>query len=68
MFHKTAWSMLTSETSSSLSQGSVTAGSRWSISEEIEGIGLNRFMDLEAAILNSTLEMFGRELSDRLWD
>lgn len=51
--------MLTSKTSFGLSQGSVTAGSRWGISEEIEGIGLNRFMDLEAAILNSTLEVSG---------
>lgn len=65
MFHKTAQSLLTPKTSSSLSQGSVTAGNRWSIREEIEDIGLSRFIGLEAGILNSTLEIFGRELSDR---
>lgn len=65
MFHKTAQSLLTSKISSSLSQGSVTAGNKGSVGEETEGIGLNRFTDLEAGILNSTLEWFGRKPSDK---
>lgn len=68
MFHMIAQSLLTSKTSSSLSQDSVTTGNRWSTSEEIEGIGLSRFMDLEAGILSSTLKMFGKELSERQLD
>lgn len=64
MFHKTAQSLLTSKTTSSLSQGSVTAGNRWSISEEIEGTGLRGCIGLKAGILNSTLEICGRDLSD----
>lgn len=65
MFHKTAQSLLTSKTSSSLSQGSVTAGNRGSISKEIEGIGLSRFINLEAGILNITLEQSERESRER---
>lgn len=65
IFHKTAQSLLTSQTSSSLSQGSVTAGNRGSISEEIEGTGLSRFIKLAAGILNITLERFGRESRER---
>lgn len=54
MFPKTAQSLLTSKTSSRVSQGSVTAGNRWTIGEEIEGAGLCRSIGLEAGILNST--------------
>lgn len=33
--------------------------------KRLRGIGLNRFTDLEAGILNSTLEWFGRKPSDQ---
>lgn len=64
MFHNTAQSLLTSKTST-LSQSSVTAGNGGNINEEIEGIGLCRFMDLEAGILESTLKKFRGEPRDR---
>lgn len=65
MFHNTVQSLLTSKTSSTLSQSSVTAGNGGNIDEEIEGIGLSRFMDLEAGILESTLKRFRGEPRDR---